>query len=314
MVSDAVDIIIASHWHDDHVRGLSEVLAACPKSAFCLSSALTMIEFMTMVRRFDFRNRIAGGSGVTEIHRIYDLLQGRAATRAIADRRLYALTGDELSHGCSAELWALSPSDMQVEKFLFELASEMPTVGETKYRARVHNRNDLCVALWLSVGDNHILLGSDLEQTTEADIGWKAVLSSTARPQRRAGAFKIPHHGSITGHSSEVWDVMVTGDSLALLTPFTRGRTSLPGRDDAARILSHTEKAYITAAAQSKTKLQRPSGVEKTLRAFGKKLRPALPNTGAVRIRKNLAESNGEWLVETFFGARHLSTYCGSPG
>lgn len=106
----------------------------------------------------------------------------------------------------------------------------------------------------------------------------------------------------------------MTGESVALVTPFTRGRTSLPDRDDVARILGHTENAYITAAAQSKTKRQRPTAVEKTLRDFGKKLRPALPNTDAVRIRKNLADSNGDWLVETFLGARHLSTYHDGPG
>jgi hypothetical protein len=161
--AEAVDIILASHWHDDHVRGLSKVLAACPQASFWLSSALTKREFGAMVTRFDSRNRIAGGSGVSELYRIYSLLQGRSAKRAVADRRLHILSGNELAHGCDVEFWALSPSDRQFEKFLFELASMMPNVGETKYRASVPNRNDLCVVLWLSVGHNHILLGSDLE-------------------------------------------------------------------------------------------------------------------------------------------------------
>ena len=306
--ADAVDIILASHWHDDHVRGLSKVLARCPKANFWLSSALTKAEFAAMVTRFDSRNRIAAGSGVSELRQIYSLLQGRTAKRAIADRRLHARSGNELSHGLDVELWALSPSDKQVEKFLFELASYMPDAGETKYRASVHNRNDLCVVLWISIGGNHILLGSDLEHAAETDIGWKAVLSSTARPQQRAKVFKVPHHGSITGHCLGVWDVMLSGDSVALITPFTKGRNSLPTRDDVQRILDQTENAYITAAAKSRVKRQRSAAVEKTLKDFNKKLRPALPNTGAVRLRKKVTDSNSEWKVETFLGALHLSS------
>ncbi len=313
--ADVVDIILASHWHDDHVRGLSTVLEACPQASFCLSSALTKKEFAAMVSRYDCGNRIAGGSGVSELHKIYSLLQGRTAKLAIADRRLYAVSGGELSHGCDVELWSLSPSDAQVEKFLFELASLMPNVGETKYRASVHNRNDLCVAFWLSVGENHILLGSDLEHATDSGMGWKAVVSSTARPQHRADVFKVPHHGSVTGHCRDVWDVMVAGDSVALVTPFTSGRTYLPARDDAVRILSHTDNAYITTSAvQSKTSRQRPAAVQRTIREMGKQLRPALPHTGAVRVRKNLSDINSKWEIETFLGARHLSTYHDSPG
>lgn len=307
--ADVVDMIVASHWHDDHVRGLSTILEACPRASFCLSSALTEREFVAMVSRFDSHNRLAGGSGVSELNRAYSLLQGRAAKRAIADRRLLALSGGDLTQAGPVELWALSPSDRQVERFLFELASMMPQVGETKYRACVRSRNDLCVALWLSVGDNHILLGSDLEQAVDSGIGWKAVLSSTAKPQQRASVFKVPHHGSVTGHCPDVWDIMVTENPVALVTPFTKGRTSLPTGDDAIRILSHTANAYITAAAQSKTPRQRPAAVEKTLREMGIKLRRALPNTGALRVRKNLTDGYSEWQVETFLGARHLSEY-----
>ncbi|NEX17829.1 MAG: hypothetical protein C1943_14720 [Halochromatium sp.] len=312
--ADVVDMIVASHWHDDHVRGLSTILEACPRACFCLSSALTEREFAAMVSRFDLRNQLAGGSGVSELNRVYSLLQGRVAKRAIADRRLLTLSGGDLAHAGPVELWALSPSDRQVEKFLFGLASMMPNVGETKYRASVRNRNDLCVALWLSVGDNHILLGSDLEHACDADIGWKAVLSSTAKPQQRASVFKVPHHGSVTGHCPDVWDVMVTEESMALVTPFRKGRTSLPGRDDTARILSYTANAYITAAAQANTPRHRPPAVEKTLREMGMKLRPALPDTGALRLRKNLIDHCSEWQIEMFLGAQHLSEYQDGTG
>src|SRR5690348_5096629 len=36
--SDAVKVIVASHWHDDHVRGLSRLLEAYPDAEFSISS------------------------------------------------------------------------------------------------------------------------------------------------------------------------------------------------------------------------------------------------------------------------------------
>ncbi len=36
--------IIATHWHDDHIRGISKILKACPDSEFICSSALRLYE------------------------------------------------------------------------------------------------------------------------------------------------------------------------------------------------------------------------------------------------------------------------------
>lgn len=260
-----------------------------------------------MVTRFEANQKVAGGSGVTELSKVYTLLQGRAAKRAIADRVLHSLPGSELDHGLDVRLWALSPSDAQVENFLFHLGNSMPEIRETKYRANASRQNDLCVALWISVGEQHILLGSDLEQKSDRDKGWKAVLSSTGRPQEQADVFKIPHHGSVTGHSEDVWDILISDKSTALVTPYTRAGKVLPSDDDVERILGYTDDAYITAASRSRVKKHPRQTVDKTLRELGKKLRPVMPETGAVRLRKNLASGDDGWRVETFFGAHRLS-------
>ena len=39
--SVAVRCVIASHWHDDHVKGLSKVVKHCISADFCLSGAQT---------------------------------------------------------------------------------------------------------------------------------------------------------------------------------------------------------------------------------------------------------------------------------
>ncbi|MEO0250326.1 MAG: MBL fold metallo-hydrolase [candidate division WOR-3 bacterium] len=38
--------VIATHWHDDHVRGLAATLEACPNAEFVCSAALRGREFL----------------------------------------------------------------------------------------------------------------------------------------------------------------------------------------------------------------------------------------------------------------------------
>lgn len=39
-VATAVKLVVATHWHDDHVRGLAETLRACDGASFVCSSVL----------------------------------------------------------------------------------------------------------------------------------------------------------------------------------------------------------------------------------------------------------------------------------
>src|SRR3989339_631959 len=41
---EAVRLIVISHWHDDHVRGLSDIVSSCPNALVCCSSTLTQAE------------------------------------------------------------------------------------------------------------------------------------------------------------------------------------------------------------------------------------------------------------------------------
>jgi hypothetical protein len=117
---DAVILVLASHWH------------RCSRAQLCLSSALQHEELVAVVSRFNEGNRLAGGNGVNELYRTLFLLQNRTAIHAIADRRLCSLQASELEHGLPIEVWALSPSDKEVERFLVEIAASTPQVKETK--------------------------------------------------------------------------------------------------------------------------------------------------------------------------------------
>ena len=104
---------------------------------------------------------------------------------------------------------------------------------ESKRRIPSISPNDVAVALWIKVADVVVLLGSDLEKR-----GWVEVLQSKTRPEEKASAFKIPHHGSENAHEPDVWKRMLEPDAHAVLTPWSKGGRTLPSKRDAQRILS----------------------------------------------------------------------------
>lgn len=63
--SHAVKLIVASHWHDDHVRGLSTIVETCRSAQFCLSSALRAKEFLTLIAAYSKRTMMVS-SGIKE--------------------------------------------------------------------------------------------------------------------------------------------------------------------------------------------------------------------------------------------------------
>ena len=53
--SEAVSLIVATHWHDDHIRGMGEVVEVCDKAAFCCASALGAEEFLAALAALERR-------------------------------------------------------------------------------------------------------------------------------------------------------------------------------------------------------------------------------------------------------------------
>ena len=45
---ESVCLIVATHWHDDHIRGMADLVKTCRKANFCCSSALLKKEFLAL--------------------------------------------------------------------------------------------------------------------------------------------------------------------------------------------------------------------------------------------------------------------------
>ena len=150
-------------------------------------------------------------------------------------------------------------------------------------------------------GAAFILLGADLEESGHPDTGWSVIVGSRTYPPGKASIFKVPHHGSHTGHHPQVWQDMLDTAPFAILTPFALGNVSLPTPQDVERICQRTEQAYATAIPRPRRPRGRPQAVEKLIRdTVGSSIREVYSSTGHIRLRANLAETPLSWRVELF--------------
>ncbi|WP_404359893.1 MBL fold metallo-hydrolase [Methylotuvimicrobium sp. KM1] len=289
-------LIIASHWHDDHVKGLSELVKVSKNAKFCCSTALTSDEFIANVTRFEENNPYVFSSGVEEYKKILTELATKEANpiRAITNRRIYQSKPED-AHNC--EIWSLSPSDKEIDLFLQEIKNIIPIEHEYSRRMSV-TRNNVSVVVHIKIEDHIFLLGSDLEETKDQQTGWSVIVESNEKPLAKANVFKIPHHGSITGHSDAVWNEMIEKNAYSILTPYNKGR-KLPSQLDVNRIVSFCENAYSTVKNLSVKRKKRTPTVEKMIKKNIMDLRSIRCSTGRIRIRRTIG-SNRDWQIELF--------------
>ena len=238
--ANVVDLIVATHWHDDHIRGMARLVEVCKRAAFCCAGVLGKKEFLATVDALERRHLSVTGSGVREIHDVFSQLT-KAKSKpilALADRRL-------LSDG-TCEIWTLSPNDKDFMDFLKSIGRAVHGENQGTGRTLSLSPNRVAVVLWIHVDDVVILLGSDLEKHRWADI-----LHSPGRPNSKAAVFKVPHHGAESANEPRVWQQLLVPNPHAVLTPWTLGKRRLPSEGDVRRILSHTSNAYTTSAHAS---------------------------------------------------------------
>ena len=318
--------IIATHWHDDHINGLAATVEECESAEFVCSEALRSDEFLTLVTAFDGSPMVdQQQSGVHEFYSILKILEKRqkrtdgkwkapifaGANKVLwrSSRPVGSMSGGQRGIACT--VYSLSPSDTASGLAKLGIASLIPLPRATKGRVPDLDRNDLSVVLWIDFGECFVLLGSDLAENGDQRMGWSAILASKARPAGKASLFKIPHHGSVTGHHPEVWSEMIAEEPTAILTPFVRGRTVLPTKADTARILSLATETFITAVPHQRSKRNRDRTTEKLIQQTVSFIKDAFVSSGQVRLRTRISEiavaQEVKWTVELFNGASKLT-------
>lgn len=286
----AVRLIVATHWHDDHIGGMAQLVARCPQATFVCSAALCKKEFLAAIGPLSGRNVTVTGSGAREIRALFSV------DRSAGAKRDFALANRLLLRQGNGEVWALSPDSGVFETFLVAVSELMAEMEPARGRLPALSPNEASVVLSIHIGDIVLLLGADLEKN-----GWKTILENSSRPAGRASVFKLPHHGSQNAHHDDVWDQMLVRDPVAVVAPWTLGGRILPRRKDVERILSRSDDSYSTVARSSMSRSarfrHRHSVVRRAVQGSDIELRRDAPAVSGIRLRRKLEGSTG-WIAE----------------
>lgn len=300
---ETVELIVATHWHDDHIGGIADLIERCPRATFCCSAALSQKEFLAAVGALGAREVSVIGSGVREIYEVFSM------SRRDGAKREFALANRLLLREDDGEVWALSPDANVFERFLATVSDLVSDVGQPKRRLPSLSPNEASVVLWIRVGDVVLLLGADQEKR-----GWKAIVELASRPDAKASAFKLPHHGSADAHHNDVWDRMLVPNPVAVLAPWTKGGWVLPRRSDVQRILKSGAEAYVTVTKSamnlSARHRNRHPAVARTIQGSGIKLQRVSSLVSGIRMRRSLRGAT-HWTVENLGAGSSLRDFSG---
>lgn len=291
-LSDAVRLVVITHWDDDHVRGVGEIVRASLRARVACSAALCRKEiFAFILGQEGARGTL--GSGLDELRSVLRLCaeRGVTITWAKANVPLYPLPP-----GDAPTVVALSPSEDAFERALrslIEAATGAKSTLPRRYRAP-EGPNGASVATWVRRGDIGVLLGADLEVSANSETGWEGVLKYS-RQSSRASLIKVPHHGSKGAHHEGVWQDLAGADPVAVLTPWSRGKGYLPTMSDLERLRALSSRLFLTAMP-SLVRARKAPEVEKMIRRLHGEKVSHLRGWGQVRARRYCDE--GQWRVE----------------
>jgi hypothetical protein len=289
-----IALVAASHWDDDHICGISEVLRRARNARFVCSSAMASSEFKAVLSQWRPKSTIPGGSGIDEFDRVIAILADRSAdTRYPTPQRAHAQSVLWERNDPPAEVRALSPSDAADTAAIAELAGIRNSDRGERRRLPHIEGNHTSVVMSIRAGTASVLLGADLQVRADRSLGWYAIIDRTANNARHE-TYKIAHHGSANADDDEIWDRLLIKNPLTTLTPFCRAGVLLPTCDDSERILRRSTRSYLTAPAVKRRYRARDYVVQKTIDEITLQSCVIPSGFGHVRLRKKLSGENWE--------------------
>lgn len=292
---DQVKVIVVSHWHDDHTRGISDLVSYYSQARVGVSSIFNNKEGKDFLTAFS--GKITGESaGTSELFSIFFDHKKRIDHLSQNSQILPASTNH------SAVVLALSPTSECFFQATEKILSALPTkdkLSPVREAPRFAPNNE-AIVVHINIGDFAILLGSDLESESNA---WVAMVSHpNCKELKSADFYKVAHHGSITAECDEIWKHLLSVKPVSVLTPFTNGSVKLPNEIDKQRISLKSSSLHTTSNASIKPLMNQ--NIARRLATMGTSPVPVNTKLGAVRSRKkiNNAEGSSGWSFK-YFGA-----------
>lgn len=252
---DNVDKIVCTHWHQDHIGGLTQVIKECKNAEFYFPLVGQGNNYLRLLYKGD-----EAQSKSSVWHEFIECLQ-------TSEKMQYFSGSDKLIYdSCTGiQLFTLSPSDAMVDKMLKIMAQyNSDNADYSKINDNILPPNMGCSALLLVTPDGNILLGADLEANRDSnadvescvgkceacsDFGWCNVhLHSNTFRKRSFSYFKLPHHASKTGYCDAVWSEHRGEEVISVSTVFINNAgVKLPQKNMLEKYRSLCNSMYLTS-------------------------------------------------------------------
>ena len=257
-VTNEVQAVIATHWHKDHTMGLYQTLSECKAAKFVVSATLRNENFNAFLKVHNLNTNSSGSTiGDVEILRCYDEVinnRGESPKFVQQGQEIWVASKGELKHNKPVQILALSPSEFQLYEFLLKIGTEMDFIkgrsNTTPIKKRVvslDTENDISIATLVTVGEFSILLGADVEMSNNPAFGWNNIVDNYKRRNPKSHVVKVPHHGSESGHSEEMWKYLLKRNPISIITPWYLAGRSLPTLQDLQRVKKLSDSVYLTS-------------------------------------------------------------------
>jgi len=308
-IESDLKLVVVTHWHDDHIDGVSRLVKSAKNARVVVSAALRTQQFGEFVSLYSNSIFVERTSGVSEFESLLREFKSRRGNTALRlggpdDWAMEGLPLRVASDG-AASVTALSPSSQTITDAFARFQELMPKAGDHPRRLPRFTPNDSSIVLRIDSPGFSAILGGDLEHLSDPQRGWNAVISSQHRGPQKANAIKVAHHGSDNGDHPEMWSELLLPSPFALLTPYSCGRKPLPAESDVERLKSRTNDVYCSVWPSTKSPPKRMSEVRRTIKEVAR-FHGAMPATvGHIRLRTPIGKSF-QPTIDLFDGAVQL--------
>lgn len=309
-IETQVEILVVTHWHADHIRGAANLFRRAKTAKLICSGALRMKEFFQLLAAAGESKLVSEANAAGEFKELLEIKKSRADNsqpKQTPGPDTWAQEGSPIFDCNKTGLFvrALSPSTQTLTDSASIFLKLLPSVNQPVLEVPYVTPNDQSVVMEIVSQNVKVLLGADLENTTDRSRGWNAVVDYKFKHNGVHAVFKVPHHCSEGADNSEVWDKMLSGDVIAAMTPFKNGRVSLPKDTDVTRTKSRTANSFISSWPITRTPDNRASGVQRTIREVAITHESLAKQPGQIRIRTHLL-SAGSPRIDLFGSAKPL--------
>lgn len=297
---DEVKGIIATHWHDDHIQGMAKLLELCQKAEFYTSGAFNHQE-LEIIISID-KEIQARKKSLSEFRQIISIIKERKSNLNFVDPD--RLIEKFKNNGSLIELISLAPSDNAKLRCYHSFKSIINSTDSSNAIIPNPKPNENSIVLLLKIDKLEIVLGGDLEDSSNSKLGWNDVLARKHCPKKTVSLFKIPHHGSQTAYNERVWQCLFSTDPYSVLTPYNKLRNPIPRKSDINNIRKHSTKCYITSNPNTSREVKIDRTAQKVLDRLNISIRSLKREYGQVRFLPDF--QNQDWKVKLSGNAMHV--------